>query len=152
MIHESPVQNGSIKKYECLKEFEHMSISNILNLNKININNQCKIGIGTVKMLNLSTSRVSKFNISVSNEIENTYNNSPKKAIRFVEKINTSKNHEIIFKNDVSISYYPTKLYNGKFLKDRNQIMARKVKQKKVTITREVAQSTSINGITEKTT
>ena len=30
--------------------------------------------------------------------------------------------------------------------------MARKVKQKKMTITREVAKSTSINGITNKTT
>ena len=103
-------------------------------------------------MLNISTDHVSKLNISVSNEIENTYNNSLTEAIEFVEKSNNTKNCEIIFKNDVSVTYYQIKLYEGNFLKSGNQFMARKVKQKKVTITREVAQSTSINGITKKTT
>ncbi len=103
-------------------------------------------------MLNISTSHVSKFNTSVTSEIENTYNNSTTNAIGFVENINTTKIYEIISKNDVSITCCRIKLYDDEFLKDRNKIMARKMKQKKMTITREVAQSTSINGITEKTT
>ncbi|HMD14629.1 MAG TPA: hypothetical protein VKI62_08395 [Bacteroidota bacterium] len=129
-----------------------MLISNSISFKKTHFHNQCRMSTGMEEMLNKSTDDVSKFNNSASHEIENTYNYSLTGDIKFVEIFNNTKNCEIIFKNDVSITYYQTKLYNGEFLKDRNQIMAQKVKQKKVTITKEVAKSTSINGITEKTT
>ncbi len=133
-----------------MEEFDFMWISNNQNLSYTD--SQCNIGSGMMEMLNISTSNVSKFNMSASDEIENTYNNSFTEAIGFDEKFNITKNYEIIFKNDVSVTYYQIKLYDDDFLKDRNKIMARKVKQKKMTITREVAKSTSINGITNKTT
>ena len=96
MIHESLVQGDSI-------------------LNKNNTYVQCKIGSGIAIMLNISTDHVLKFNVSVSNEIENTYNNSLTEAIGFVEKINTKKNYEIIIKNNASITCYQKKLYSGEF-------------------------------------
>ena len=96
-----------------MEEFDFMSISNNKNLSYTD--SQCNIGSGMMEMLNISTSNVSKFNMSASDEIENTYNNSFTEAIGFDEKFNITKNYEIIFKNDVSVTYYQIKLYDDDF-------------------------------------